>query len=79
MHDYGTGLDATSFEVVASFSANGVAAGQNLAPKFASLGGGVYELKLTTPLNGGNENLTVSVKDKQGNITRIERTFSAGK
>ncbi len=79
MHDYGTGLDATSFEVVASFRANGVAAGTNLAPKFASLGGGVHELKLTAPQTGANQKLTVSVKDKQGNVTRVERTFSAGK
>ncbi|MBY0456899.1 MAG: hypothetical protein K2V38_06150 [Gemmataceae bacterium] len=79
IHDYGTGLDAASFEVVASFSANGVAAGQNLAPKFASLGGGVHELKLDKPLTGANHKLTVSVKDRQGNATRVERTFSAGK
>lgn len=78
MHDYGTGLDAASFAAVASFAANGAAAGTNLAPKFTALGGGVYELKLTTPLTGANLKLTVSVKDKQGNVTRIERTFSAG-
>ena len=79
MHDYGTGLDAASFSAVASFAANGIAAGTDLAPKFTALGGGVYELKLATPLTGANLNLTVSVKDKQGNVTRIERTFSAGK
>lgn len=77
MHDYGTGLDANSFSVVADFAVNGVDAGQNLAAKFTSLGSGVYELKLSTPLNVMRGKVTVSVKDKQGNITRIERTFSA--
>ncbi|VTR93469.1 Uncultured bacterium genome assembly Metasoil_fosmids_resub (Fragment) OS=uncultured bacterium PE=4 SV=1 [Gemmata massiliana] len=77
MHDYGTGLDATSFTVTATFTANGAAPGTNLAEKFTALGGGVYELKLATPLTGTNEKLTVSVKDKQGNVTRIDRTFSA--
>jgi hypothetical protein len=77
MHDYGTGLDPTSFEVVADFAANGVAAGQNLAPKFSPLGGGVFELKLSSPLSAARGKLTVSVKDKQGNVTRIERIFSS--
>lgn len=79
MHDYGTGLDPASFTVVASVAMNGVAAGENLAPKFASLGGGVYELKLTAPLTATGATLTVSVKDKQGSVTRVERTFSATK
>jgi Hydrazine synthase alpha subunit middle domain len=77
MHDYGTGLDATSFTVVATFNANGVAAGQNLAPKFASLGGGVFELKLSESLAVKDGKLTVRVKDRQGNVTKIERTFTA--
>ena len=79
MHDYGTGLDATSFTVIADFAVDGLAAGENLAPKFTSLGGGVFELKLTEPLSVARGKLTVSVKDKQGNITRIERGFSAVK
>ncbi|MDY3554074.1 hypothetical protein R5W24_003191 [Gemmata sp. JC717] len=79
MHDYGTGLDAASFAVTASIAVNGTAAGDNLAPQFVPLGGGVYELKLTAPLNAASAKLTVSVKDKQGNVTRIDRTFSAGK
>ncbi|MCI0700866.1 MAG: hypothetical protein L0241_07270 [Planctomycetia bacterium] len=77
MHDYGTGLDANSFEVIADFAVNGVAAGTNLAPKFASLGGGIFELKLETPLAVNRGKLIVSVKDRQGNVTRIERTLSA--
>ncbi len=79
MHDYGTGLDAASFTVTADFPVNGSAAGANLAPKFASLGGGVFELKLTAPLTTPRGTLRVSVKDKQGNVTRIDRVFSAAK
>ncbi len=78
MHDYGTGVDSASFTVNADFAVNGIAAGENLATKFQSLGNGVYELKLASPLAVKQGKLTVSVKDKQGNITRIDRTFSAG-
>jgi hypothetical protein len=76
-HDYG-GLDADSLEVVADFAADGVAAGENLAAKFDRLDPWVWELKLKTPLRVERGKLTVSVKDRQGNLTRIERTFSAG-
>ncbi len=34
MHDYDTGLDLDSFQVVADFPIDGVAAGENLAQKF---------------------------------------------
>jgi hypothetical protein len=78
MHDYGTGLDMDSFQVVAGFAVDGVAAGQNLAGKFRSVSPGVWELKLATPIAAASGTLTVSVKDRQGNETRIERTFAAG-
>jgi len=77
MYDYGTGLDSASFTATADFAVNGVAAGENLAPKFTALGSGVFELKLTEPLTLARGKLTVSVKDKQGNVARIERVFSA--
>ncbi len=77
MHDYGTGLDAASFSVVADFAVEGISVGENLATKFRSLSGGVWELKLAKPItNLPRGTLTVSVKDRQGNTTRIERTFS---
>jgi hypothetical protein len=79
MHDYGTGLNAESFEVVADFAVNGVPAGRNLAAKFTALAGGVWELKLSEPLSLKSGTLKVSVKDRQGNVTRIERAFSAGR
>jgi hypothetical protein len=75
MHDYGSGLDVASFAVVADFTVNGTAAGQNLGPKFTALGGGVYELKLSAPIVAPRGKLTVSVKDRRGNVARIERVL----
>jgi hypothetical protein len=80
MHDYGTGLDPDSFEVKADFAIDGVAAGENLAKKFQALSDARWELRLAQPIaNLPNAKLTVSVKDRQGNITRIDRTFSVGR
>ena len=77
--DYGTGLDADSFSVVADFPLDGVAAGDELAKKLKPLPDNRWELKLSKPLTDlPKGKLTVSVKDKQGNTTRIERTFSVG-
>ncbi len=79
MHDYSTGLDMDTFRVVADFTIDGVAAGQNLAAKFRPTSAGVWELKLSQPLlHLPRGKMEVSVKDRQGNITRIERTFSVG-
>ncbi len=76
MEDCGTGLDMDSFEVTADFALDGVAAGQNLAPRFRGKAPGVWELSLSKPLTElSRGKLTVSVKDRQGNLTRIERTF----
>ncbi len=80
MHDYYSGLDMSSFRVVADFALDGAAAGEDLAPRFKSVSQGVWEYRPTTPGNappGGR--LTVSVSDRQGNVTRIERTFSVKK
>jgi hypothetical protein len=77
MHDYYTGLDMASFQVVADFKLDGNAAGQNLASKFKEKSPGVWELTLSKPLTALTKGkMTVSVKDRQGNITRIERTLS---
>jgi hypothetical protein len=77
MYDYG-GLDERSLEVIANFAIDGVAAGQNLASKFKSTATGVWELSLSEPIRVSRGVIKVSVKDRQGNVTRIERTFSAG-
>jgi len=77
MHDYSTGLDMDSFTVTADFPLAGAEPGTNLAPRFKPKSDGVWELVLDKPLASAPKGrLTVSVKDKQGNITRIERTFA---
>jgi Hydrazine synthase alpha subunit middle domain len=78
MHDYG-GLVVDSFWVVASFPVDGIAAGENLAKSFRSTSRGVWDLKFNRPVSVPNGKLVVSVKDRQGNEARIERTFSARK
>jgi hypothetical protein len=66
-----------SFQVVADFAVGGVPAAQNLAAKFKRKSDGVWELNLATPIDDlPRGRLTVSVKDRQGNVTRVERTFS---
>ena len=79
MHDYYTGLDTASFNVTANFEIAGKAAGENLAYFFKLNTQGVWELKLPRPITPlANAKLTISVKDKQGNLSRVERTFNTG-
>ena len=80
MHDYYTGLDANSFQVTADFKVNSIEPGKNLAPQFQSAGYGIWELKLPdaiTSLHSGQ--LSFSIKDRQGNVSRIQRRFSVRK
>jgi len=77
MYDYDTGLDLGSFSVVADFPLAGVGAGKNLAGKFKALPDWRWELTLPEPIaNLQRGKLTVSIKDQEGNVSRIERTFS---
>jgi hypothetical protein len=79
MHDYDSGLDMDSFQVTADFALDGAETGQNLASRFKPKSPGVWELTLSKPLSElGKSKLTVSVKDRQGNMSRIDRTFSIG-
>ena len=77
MADAYTGLDAASFQVTADFELDGVAAGENLAGRFTPLSGNRWEWKLARPVGELPDGiLTVSVRDRQGNISRIQRKFS---
>lgn len=79
MHDIGTGLDLASFRVVADFELDGVAAGENVAAKLKTVSPGVWELRLPGPMTAlARGTLIVSVRDRQGNVSEIERTFSVG-
>jgi hypothetical protein len=80
LYDYGTGLDDRSFRVVADRELDGVPAGTNMAGRFKPTSQGVWELKLSKPVAElATSTLTVSVADRQGNVTRIERRFWVGK
>ena len=75
-YDYG-GLDEKSLHVVADFELAGQSAGVNLAPQLAAAGDGIWEWKLPQPLTSlARGTLTVTVRDQQGNETKISRTFS---
>ena len=79
MHDYGSGLDPESFTVSADFELDGVSPGENLACKFKAKSAGVWDLTLKSPINELKRGvLTVAVKDRQGNVSRIERTIAVG-
>ncbi|MCA9270092.1 MAG: hypothetical protein KDA41_16535, partial [Planctomycetales bacterium] len=76
MHDYYTGVDPASLAVTADFEIDGAPPGKNLADKFQKIDNGVWQLRLASPitrLDAGK--LKVSVKDREGNTTEIERTF----
>jgi hypothetical protein len=77
MHDRYSGLDMASFEVIADFPVDDVPAGRNLAARFKTTSQGVWELKLKTTFTKlARGNLTVKVADRQGNVSRLARTFS---
>jgi hypothetical protein len=79
MHDYGTGIDPASFTVTADFPLDGVKPGENLATRFQEKSPGVRELKLSRPIRDlPRGTLSVAVRDRQGNLTRIDRSFSVG-
>ncbi len=79
MYDYGTGIDPASFTVKADFPLDGSEPGTELAGRFKETSPGVRELTLATPVTSLKRGtLTVAVKDRQGNLTRIERTLSVG-
>jgi hypothetical protein len=75
--DYYSGLDDKSLSIVADFAIDGIPAGRELASHFAPASDGVWQWKLAAPVPAMPKGmLRVSVKDKAGNVTRIERTFS---
>jgi hypothetical protein len=80
MHDYGTGLEMKTFQVTADFPIHGMVAGTNLSGQFRVKSQGVWELAIENPpANLKSATLTVTVRDRQGNESRIERKFSVGK
>jgi hypothetical protein len=76
-YDYYSGLDVSSLSVKANFDLSGKRVGTELAPLFAQTGDHIWTLPVNPAIaNLRRGELTVSVKDKQGNITKIVRSFS---
>jgi hypothetical protein len=76
-YDYYSGLDVQSLSVKANFDLNGKRAGTELAPLFAQTDDHIWTLPVDPAIpNLRSGELTVSIKDKQGNITKIVRSFS---
>ena len=79
MSDYGSGLALDSFQVRADFPIDDAAAGEDVSKRFVNAAPGVWELRLSKPIDKlSRGTLTVSVKDRAGNLSRVERTFSIG-
>ena len=77
MADAASGLDLSSFSVIADFAIDGQTAGRELASHFRQVSPGVWEMRLKTPipaLTAGK--LMIQVADHDRNVARIERTFS---
>ena len=80
MCDAYTGLDLDSFQVTADIPLESIPAGQNLASRFRPKSPGVWEMLLSEPAKPIDQShLIVSIKDRQGNLTRIDRTFSVSR
>ena len=79
LHDYYTGLDMSSFSVITNLPVNGQPGGTELAGLFQQTEDHVWTLRLNTPMESvQNGELMVSVRDHQGNITKVHRVFSVG-
>jgi hypothetical protein len=76
MTDAYSGIDPSTFLVTANVAIDGARAGENLAGKFTALPGSRREWKLKHPLATSAATLTVAIRDRQGNTSRIERKFS---
>lgn len=77
--DYYSGLDRASLSVKANFAVNGRAAGTELATLLAEAGDHIWTMPVIPKItNLKDAVITVTVRDTQGNITRIERSFSIG-
>lgn len=75
--DYYSGLAPRSLSVKASFPVNGRSAGTDLGPQFTSGTDSVWTLPVNPPVRiPGRATITVTIKDRAGNITRIDRTIT---
>jgi hypothetical protein len=77
--DYYSGLDERSLSVKADFAINGRRPGRELADLLAGASDGVWVLPISPAVDRLRSGaLTVSVRDRQGNATKIVRRFAIG-
>jgi hypothetical protein len=77
MADRGSGLDKSSFSVLADFKLDGVDTLRELAPQFRETSPGVWEWRLKQPIRSLERGkLSVQIADHDRNVSRIERIFS---
>jgi hypothetical protein len=79
MADGNSGVATRTLSITSTLSINGRAPGAQLVDLAVLTGDGIVEIALTKPItNVTNARVSASVKDVQGNITRVDRTFSVG-
>lgn len=75
--DYYSGLERHSLSVKVNFSLNGNTAGTELAPFFTQTEDHIWTLPIRSAITRLDDGvITVSIKDKQGNLTKVVRSFS---
>lgn len=76
-YDAFSGIAPGTLSITADFEIDGHAPGTELRPLFTEQSSGVITHDLAQPIHDLEKGtLVVSVKDRQGNLTKIERTFS---
>ncbi len=77
MADANSGIDVASISVTSDLVINGRPPGSELHDLAQIVGEGMYAITLSTPIAAvANAHIRVGVRDIQGNITRINRSFS---
>ncbi len=75
--DANSGINLATLQVSADFAVNGRPAEAALADLAIPLGDGRYRIVLSTPLaQVSNRHFTVSLRDNQGNLTKVVQAFA---
>ncbi len=75
--DANSGIAAGSLSITADLAIRGRAAGAELADLASEVGDGIWEITLDAPLSVlSHRHIRASVRDQQGNITRVDQAFS---
>ncbi|MEZ6139442.1 MAG: hypothetical protein R3B84_02620 [Zavarzinella sp.] len=79
MFDYGTGIEPGSLAITADFAIDDIPPGTNFAKQLTGKTPDIMRYELKKPIADlPSGTISVSVQDKQGNITRVARTYRLG-